>query len=115
MGDVQRLGNRFQTSEFNDLCPLHRGNQLGMPRIALPAVGEQTGQTIVAIPLTSPPNRGFVTLQTGSDRTLTFSRSNGQHDLGSLHLKPGQGVTLGGGMQSALIPASNGLSTSARK
>jgi hypothetical protein len=107
VGDVQPLGYRLQASEFDDLCPLHGGNLLRTAGITLPTVRKQTCQAILAIPLASPPNRGFVTFKPGGDRTLTFPSSDGQHDLGSLDLKPGQGTTMGGGMQSILIPSSN--------
>jgi hypothetical protein len=106
--DMQPLGDRFQTGEFNDLCPLHGGNLLRMARRALATVGEQARQAIPAIPLTNPPNRGFVTFKPGGDRTLTFSSSDRRHDLGSLHLKPRQGTTVSDGMQSPLIPPSDG-------
>ena len=51
-----------------------------------------------------------VTFEPGGDRTLTFSRSDSQHDLGSLHLEPRQGTAVSGGMQSPLIAPSNGQS-----
>ena len=105
---MQSLGNRFQTGEFNDLCPLHGGNLLRTARRALPTVGEQARQAIPAIPFTYTPNRGFITFQPGGDRTLTFPGSDSQNDLGSLYLKPRQGTAVSGGMQSLLIPPSNG-------
>jgi hypothetical protein len=86
---------------------LHGRNLLRTARIALPPVAEQTRQAIPAISLASPPNRGFITFEPGSDRTLTLPGRDGQHDLGSLHLKPGQGTTMSRGMQSILIPARN--------
>jgi hypothetical protein len=69
----------------------------------LPTVGEQARQAILAIPFTNTPDRGFITFQACSDRTLTFLSSDSQHDLGSLHLKPGQGTTVSGGMEDFLI------------
>jgi hypothetical protein len=105
--DVQALGYRLQTGEFNDLCPLHGGNLLWVAGIALPAVSEQTCQTMLTITITSSPNRGFVTFKPSSDRTLTFPAGDGHHYLGPLHLKPGQGTAVGSGMQSILIRSSN--------
>jgi len=96
--DVQPLGDRLQTSEFYDLCPLHGGNLLRAARITLPAVGEQTRQAPLAITFAGPPNRGFVTFEPASDRTLPFPSGDGQHNLGTLHLKPRQGTAVGGGM-----------------
>src|SRR5271157_619244 len=96
--DVQPLGDRLQTGEFNDLGPLHGGNLLRATRIALPAVGEQTRQATLAITFAGPPNRGFVTFEPGGNRTLPFPSSDGQHNLGTLYLEPGQGTALGGGM-----------------
>jgi hypothetical protein len=105
--EVQPLGDRLQTGEFDDLSPLHGGNLLRATGIASPAVGEQTGQAIPAIPLAGPPDRGFVTFEPGSDRTLAFPGSDGQQDLGPPHLKPRQATTIGGSMHSALISTSN--------
>ena len=72
-----------------------------------PAIGDQAGQPILAIPLASPPHRGLVTFEPGGDGAGTFPRSDGQHNLGSLHLKPGQGTTVRGGIQSIPVPPSH--------
>src|SRR5262245_15872090 len=107
VGDVQSLGDRFQAGQFHDLSPLHRGDLLRPTRVALPPIGEQGRQATPAIPLTSPPDCGLITFEAGGDRTLMLSGSDGQHDLGSLHLEPGQGTTMGGGMQRLRIPSAD--------
>src|SRR5205814_3992180 len=70
-----------------------------------PPIGEQGRQAAPTIPLTGPPDRGLITFEAGGDRTLMLSGSDGQHDLGSLHLEPGRGTTKGGGMQRIRIPS----------
>jgi hypothetical protein len=107
VGDVQPLGDWLQTGQFNDLGPLHGGNLLLTAGVALPAVGEQEGQATLPITLAGSPNRGLVTFEPGSDRALPLPSSDSQDDLGALHLKPGQGTTLGRDMQSSLIPSSD--------
>jgi len=88
---------------------MRAGRDLLRPsRIALPTVGEQARQAILAIPFTNTPNRGDITFQAVGDRLLTFLSSDSQHDFGSLHLKPRQGTIVSGGMQDLLIPLSNG-------
>jgi hypothetical protein len=108
VGDVQPLGNWLQAGEFDDLCPLHGGNLLRVARVPLTTIDEQTCQATLAITLAGPPNRGFIAFKAGSDRTLPFSGRDSRHDLGSLDLKPGQGTTVCGGMNSLLISPSNG-------
>jgi hypothetical protein len=107
VGDVQPSGNRLQTGERNDLRSLHGRDLLGVAGIALAAVVEQTLQAALAITLAGPPNRGFVTFQTSGDRTATLSSSNGQHNLGTSHFEPGQGIAMGNAMQSNCILASD--------
>jgi hypothetical protein len=80
---------------------------LGTAGIALSVVGEQAREPTPAIPFTSPPNRGFVAFKPDIDRTSPFARGDSHHDLGPLHLKPGQGPIMRGGMQSILILWSN--------
>src|SRR5258707_263344 len=107
VGDVQPLGDRLQTGQLNDLCSLDGGNLLRAACVGLSAIGEQTGQATLAITLAGPPNRGFIAFEPGSDRTLSFSSRDSQHDLGSLHLKPGKGTTVSDAMKSVLIAPSN--------
>src|SRR5262249_53013359 len=107
MGDVHPLGDRLQTGEFNNLRPLHGGNLLRTAGVAFPPVSEQKGQATLPITLAGSPNRGFVTFEPCSDRALPLPSSDGQYDLGALHLKPGQGTALGRDMQSSLIPSSD--------
>src|SRR5271165_2028375 len=107
MRDVQPFGNRLQAGEFNDLCSLHGRDLLRMARIALPAITEQARQAILAIPLASPPHRGFITFEPSGDRALTFASGNSQHDLGTLDMEPGQGTAMGGGMQNIRITSNN--------
>src|SRR5579883_2988910 len=41
---------------------------------------------------------------TSGDRTLMLPSGDGQDDLGSLDLEPGQGTAMGGGVQRIRIP-----------
>jgi hypothetical protein len=41
MRDVQPFSHPFQTTKFNDLRPLHRGNLKITSRVALPLVSKQ--------------------------------------------------------------------------
>ena len=106
--DVQPLGNRFQASEFNELCPLHRGNLLRMAQVVVPAIGKQIRQASLTIPLAGPPDGGFIALEMGGDRTLPLPSSDSQHDLGSLDLRPGQRTIMSDGRKNILISTSNG-------
>ena len=70
--DVQPRGDWFQAGEFDNLGSLHRGNLLRMAQVIVSAVGKQTGQASLAIPLAGPPNGNFIAFQAGSDRALPF-------------------------------------------
>ena len=76
--------------------------------MALTAVGKQTRQTMLAVAFAGPPYCGLVAFKPGSDRAAAFASGDGQDDLGTSHLKPGQGIAMGYAMQSSHIPASNG-------
>src|SRR5262249_1987553 len=91
----------------DDLCPLHGGDQLRATGVVLPAFGEQLGQAAPAIALAGPPDRSGITPQAVGDGTLAFASGYGQHDPGTLHLKPGQGTVVGGTPQDFFIPVRN--------
>ena len=106
MGDVQALGDRLQAGQLHDLGPLHRGDPLRATRVASPPVGEEGRQAAPTIPLAGPPDRGLVTFEAAGDRTLMLlPGGDGQDDLRSPHMGPGQGVAMGGGMQRIRIPS----------
>src|ERR1022692_2109168 len=94
MSDVQPFGHRFQTSELDDLCPLHRGNLQVTSRMASSLILKQAGESQVSIPLTGSVDGGFiaVTLASKSFASPTFSDS--QNDTSTPNLERGQSVAV---------------------
>src|ERR1700722_376243 len=103
IGDVQALGNGFQTGQFNNLRSLHRCDLFQSPRTTFTPVGQQPFQAILTIAFTGTPYRRYTAFHLSGDITLTLTGSESQHYPGPTHLMPGQAVAMSGGAQTTEV------------
>ena len=108
MGDVQALGNWFQTGQFHDLRSLHRCNLLQSSRTTFTPIGQQPLQAIPAIAFTGSPNGRYAAFHLSGDITLALTGSESQQNSGPPHLIPGQAVTMSGCVQTVFVGSGNG-------
>src|SRR5262249_2925301 len=97
--DVQPFGHGFQTSEFDDLCPLHGGDPQVTPGVALPVIGEQSGEPQIPVALTGSPNGGFVALPLSGKVFSPLAGSNSQDNPGTSDLIPGRRLAVSNPLQ----------------
>src|SRR5271170_7200785 len=107
MRDVQPFGHRFQTSEFNDLCPLHRSNLQITSRVALPLVSEQARKTQALVPLTGSPDGGFVAVELGSKDFAALAGRDSQNNTRTTHPEPRQRIAMGDPFQFGDVRGAN--------
>src|ERR1022692_1714263 len=94
MSDVQPFGHRFQTSELDDPCPLHRGNLQVTSRMASSLVLKQAGESQVSIPLTGSVDGGFIAVALGSKSFASPTFSDSQNNTSTPNLERGQPVAV---------------------
>lgn len=99
MGDVQPFGHGLQAGEFDDLGPLHGGDPQVAAGVALPVIGEQSGEPHLPVALTSTPDGGLVALQLGGKGFPPLAGGNTQDDSGTSDLIPGRCVAVSDPLQ----------------
>src|SRR5271165_5738404 len=104
MCDVQSFGHGFQTSKFNDLCPLQRRDLHATSRVALSLISEQSDEPKLPILLTGSPDRGVVALELESDVFSPLACSNTQNNSGTPNLIPGQCIAVCDSFQFGDVP-----------
>src|SRR5262249_35919914 len=93
MRDVQSFGQGFQTSKFNDLCPLQGRDRQGTSGVFLPLIGEQSDEPEVPIPLAGSPEAGFVAVELGSEVFAPPACDDPQNHSSTPDLIPGRRTT----------------------
>ncbi len=94
MRDVQPFGDGFQTSEFNDLCSLHRRNLQVAPRVALPVISEQSPKPQASVQLTGSPDGRFVAVELEGEVFSSMACSDSEDNSSTSNLIPGRCITV---------------------
>lgn len=106
VSDVQSLGDRLRTGQFDDLGSLQGGNLLRPPQPGV--VRQELLQPALPVAATDPPDGGPIPFRPGGDGLDRFAGSDGQDDSSVLNLKPSQASVVSHGVQDGEVGIGDG-------